>query len=61
MSIIENTTENNVDEIFQTMNYGPAPEQADYGEDWLAQHKSGFELFIDGQWQAPVATISMLQ
>jgi aldehyde dehydrogenase (NAD+) len=56
MSIIENTTENSVDEIFQTMSYGPAPEQSDYVEDWLEQHKDGFGLFIDGQWQAPLTS-----
>lgn len=44
---------NEVAEIFQTMNYGPAPEQSDYVEDWLQQHQSGFELFIAGQWQQP--------
>ena len=44
---------NDITEIFQAMSYGPAPEQADYVEDWLGQHESGFELFIDGQWCRP--------
>ncbi|MGI9284899.1 MAG: aldehyde dehydrogenase family protein [Pseudomonadales bacterium] len=44
---------NEVAEIFQTMSYGPAPEQSDYVQDWLQQHQSGFELFIDGEWCAP--------
>ncbi len=44
---------NDITEIFQAMSYGPAPEQADYVEDWLGRHASGFELFIDGQWCQP--------
>ena len=44
---------NEVAEIFQTMNYGPAPEQSDYVIDWLQQHQSGFELFIGGEWRQP--------
>jgi len=45
-----------IEEIFQTMSYGPASEQSDYVEDWLAEHKSGFELFINGQWQKPLSS-----
>ncbi len=44
---------NEVAEIFQTMNYGPALEQSDYVHDWLQQHQNGFELFINGEWQQP--------
>ena len=47
---------NTVEEIFQTMSYGPAPEQSDYVEDWLAQNKSGFKLFINGQWCDPLTS-----
>ncbi len=44
------TLEQNVEEIFQTMSYGPASEQADYVHEWLSGHKDGFGLFIGGQW-----------
>ena len=52
----EKNAENDVEGIFQTMSYGPAPEQSDYVEDWLDQHKSGFELFINGQWCKPLSS-----
>jgi len=41
----------NVAEIYKTMNYGPAPEANDQVKKWLQQHQSGFDLFINGQWQ----------
>jgi aldehyde dehydrogenase (NAD+) len=44
-----------VKEIFETMEYGPAPESAQEANEWLAQHKGKFELFIDGKWQEPLA------
>lgn len=43
---------NKIEEIFDTMSYGPAPEQSDYVEKWLEEHHDGFELFIGGQWTA---------
>ncbi|MBE9537692.1 MAG: aldehyde dehydrogenase family protein [Proteobacteria bacterium] len=42
------------------MSYGPAPEQSDYVEDWLAQHKNGFKLFINGQWCKPLTSKSKI-
>ncbi|GAK33394.1 aldehyde dehydrogenase family 16 member A1 [alpha proteobacterium Q-1] len=48
-------------EIFDSMSYGPAPEQSDYVTDWLARHEGGFDLFIDGQWQAPEGTRNSLE
>ncbi len=39
-----------VKEIFETMDYGPAPEAADMANDWLEQHKRTFNLFIDGKF-----------
>jgi aldehyde dehydrogenase (NAD+) len=39
-----------VKEIFETMDYGPAPEAADAAKDWLEQHKRTFNLFIDGKF-----------
>ncbi len=40
----------NIPEIFQTMSYGPAPEQSDYVHEWLEGHADGFKLFIGGKW-----------
>ena len=42
----------NVTEIYKNMNYGPAPESSDNVESWLEDHKQGFQLFINGQWQS---------
>ncbi len=47
---------NNVEEIFNTMSYGPALEQSDYVETWLDEHKNGFDLFIGGQWRKPLTS-----
>ena len=41
-------------EIYETMSYGPAPEQSDYVHEWLGAHKDGFKLFIDGKWVSPI-------
>ncbi|HBK91175.1 MAG TPA: aldehyde dehydrogenase [Parvularcula sp.] len=35
------------------MEYGPAPEEHGYVLEWLAAHKFGFKLFINGEWVAP--------
>jgi aldehyde dehydrogenase (NAD+) len=40
-----------VPEIFDTLSYGPAPEDAGAVRAWLAAHAGGFELFIGGQWR----------
>jgi aldehyde dehydrogenase (NAD+) len=42
----------NVMEIFETMEYGPAPEAATPGLAWIKEH-SPFSLFIDNQWVKP--------
>jgi aldehyde dehydrogenase (NAD+) len=42
-----------VAEIYESMEYGPAPESADRARAWLAEHGSKFDLFIDGEWVAP--------
>ncbi|WP_395091264.1 aldehyde dehydrogenase family protein [Armatimonas sp.] len=39
-----------VAEIFQTMDYGPAPESAAPAQEWLATHTEGFGHFIGGVW-----------
>ena len=42
-----------VAEIFETMDYGPAPEGTGPALDWIKGHKGRFGLFIDGQWAKP--------
>ncbi len=37
-------------EIFETLEYGPAPESAARANAWLEEHGRGFGLFIGGQW-----------
>ncbi|UTA48272.1 aldehyde dehydrogenase family protein [Simiduia sp. 21SJ11W-1] len=45
----------NIEQIFNDMSYGPAPEDNKNVVNWLAEHAKGFGLFIDGQWQKPAA------
>src|SRR3990172_8408308 len=42
-----------VAEIFETMEYGPAPESSATAREWLEQHKSTFGHFINGKWVVP--------
>ncbi len=42
---------NSVPEIFDSLSYGPAPEEAGAARGWLAAHAEGFRLFIGGQWR----------
>ncbi len=44
----------NVMEIFETMEYGPAPEAAAPGLAWIKEH-SPFSLFINNQWIKPAS------
>ncbi len=44
-----------VAEIYDSMEYGPAPESASAAHAWLEAHARRFELFIDGRWVAPRA------
>ena len=39
-----------VAEIFQTMEYGPAPESDKEAQAWIATHEGRFGQFIDGKW-----------
>jgi aldehyde dehydrogenase (NAD+) len=39
-----------VAEIFQSLEYGPAPESANEANAWLDSKKRKFDLFIDGRW-----------
>jgi aldehyde dehydrogenase (NAD+) len=40
-----------VREIFETMEYGPAPEAPDLALKWLKEHHHSFQPFIDGRFQ----------
>ena len=42
-----------VAEIFNTMEYGPAPEADDGMQAWLQAHDNHFGLFINGEWRHP--------
>src|ERR671921_790564 len=42
-----------IPEIFQSMEYGPAPESAGPAQAWLEQHNRRFGLFIGGRWTEP--------
>ncbi len=41
-----------VAEIFETLDYGPAPEAANPALQWIERHGPEFKLFIGGQWVA---------
>src|SRR5260221_7814163 len=44
-----------VAKLFETMDYGPAPESAAPALEWLKQHGDGrLGHYIGGQWVAPV-------
>ena len=40
-------------EIFETMEYGPAPESAAAVNAWLDEHNRRFGLFINNEWVFP--------
>ena len=42
-----------VKEIFETMEYGPAPESDKAVKEWLAKNNNKFGLFINGKWENP--------
>ena len=44
---------NEIAKIFETLEYGPAPESPQPALDWLAAHGGRFGHFIDGKWTAP--------
>ncbi|MCD7058858.1 aldehyde dehydrogenase family protein [Pelagibacterium xiamenense] len=48
----------NVAEIFETLDYGPAPESAAPALDWLDRHKRKFGHFIDGAFTKPSNTFA---
>ncbi|MDB5621502.1 MAG: aldehyde dehydrogenase family protein, partial [Devosia sp.] len=47
---------NKIAQIFDTLDYGPAPEAADQATAWLDSHNRRFGHFINGGWSAPGTT-----
>jgi aldehyde dehydrogenase (NAD+) len=46
--------------VFDTMEYGPAPESAKPAEEWLARHSATFGHFIGGAWTTPSGTFEVM-
>lgn len=44
-----------IKDLFETMEYGPAPESRDAADQWLDAHQREFQLFINGEWASPVS------
>jgi len=42
-----------IKKLFDTMEYGPAPEATDHGESWLAKRDGRLLHYIDGDWTPP--------
>jgi aldehyde dehydrogenase (NAD+) len=49
---------NKIMQIFESLEYGPAPEAADQANAWLESKGRTFGHFIDGQWTNPGKTFS---
>jgi aldehyde dehydrogenase (NAD+) len=49
-----------VKEIFETMEYGPAPESDAEARKWLASHQGTYGHFVDGAWTPPGATFDVI-
>jgi aldehyde dehydrogenase (NAD+) len=49
---------NKIAQIFQSLDYGPAPEGPDQANAWLDSHSRRFGHFIDGKWTKPGKTFS---
>ncbi len=47
------TTRDEVSAIFESMEYGPAPESAEPAQDWLERHGRAFGHFIGGRFVEP--------
>ncbi|MCB9053985.1 MAG: aldehyde dehydrogenase family protein [Lewinellaceae bacterium] len=39
--------------IYDTMEYGPAPESRAAADEWLKARNNEFQLFVNGQWESP--------
>jgi len=53
METITKTTTPSVKEIFDSMEYGPAPESDKVAQKWLEEHDRNFGLFINNEWCHP--------
>jgi aldehyde dehydrogenase (NAD+) len=42
-----------IKEIYEKIEYGPAPENPSVAMDWIKSKKGKFQLYIEGQWQIP--------
>ncbi len=49
---------NKIAQIFETLDYGPAPESADVALAWLDAHGKKFGHFINGAWTKPGKTFA---
>ncbi|WP_316358386.1 aldehyde dehydrogenase family protein [Devosia sp.] len=49
---------NKIAQIFQSLDYGPAPEGPEQANAWLDSHSRKFGHFIDGVWTKPGKTFS---
>ncbi|HEV7717784.1 MAG TPA: aldehyde dehydrogenase family protein [Arsenicitalea sp.] len=49
---------NKIAQIFETLEYGPAPEAPGPALAWLASHGNAFGHFIDGKWTKPGQTFA---
>src|SRR5437016_716614 len=49
-----------VAEIFETMEYGPAPESDKEVLSWLGKHERVFGHYIGGQWTEPGKTFDVI-
>lgn len=49
----------NVEGLFETMEYGPAPESAGAVQLWLQEHNRKFGCFIDGRWIYPEGSATL--
>lgn len=47
-----------VAEVFETLEYGPAPESAQFANEWLDKHGRAFGHFIGGNWTDPAVGVS---
>lgn len=50
---------NTIKDILDTMDYGPAPEDAGIVNAWLTRHEGGFGHFIDGAFTKPGETFAV--
>jgi len=48
-----------VREIYDTMDYGPAPEGDAAARDWLAKHDAKFGHYVAGGWTKPSGTFDV--